>query len=935
MEEKPNIEIVYMAISALYNNPNSTEKERASHWLRNFQKSVHAWTLADEILHHKKDLESCYFAAQTMRSKIHYYFHELPIEAHGSLRDSLMDHLSKITEGTNSIIVTQLCLALTDLILQMCSWEHAVLDLINRFSQSNLWPLLEIFIVLPEEIESRSLRLGENRRQHVMDDLRSCAPTVNNFLKHCSNMYCNNLHDNVQITSKIIRCYASWISIEAISLDDVTDHVVVTNSLMILSYKQENAKCLPVSNTLHDAATNAICTLLKRLEVNNNQQNIESYLCNHILELEVPYHLSVANEDIEKSMNYCRIFTELGETFLCKIIYQTTEQYQHQAIKVFDLILMCVGHHDYEVAAITFNLWFLLSEELCQKNSKLLIEMFRPYIERLVTALCRHCQMEPDLDGLLEDMDDFKDFRGKVSELVKDVVFIIGSASCFRYMFMNLQGNNVTWDITESALFIMQAVAKYIVPNENEVVPKVVEAILNIPPSTHIAVRYTSVLLVGELCEWIEKHPSTLDPILNFLVNCLSEPGIGPASATAIQNICAACNEHMSRHVPVMLQLLRQVDSFAITNDAVIGLLKGVAAIISKCDLDEVTPSLRDLCSLQVNPLSELVDNNIATVPKTKADPVLWLDRLSSIFRNLVIHVDNDVINPCKVVVLEVWPVMSKVLNKYASELRIMERSCRTVRFMLRCVSQQVKELLESLVGQSVSIYAMYKHSCFLYLGSILVDEYATDPTCVQGLLDMLEAFITPTFELLQEKEGLRNHPETVDDFFRLCARFLQRSPVPFLLSLTLPLIIQCGLMCCSLDHKEANISVMKFFFEIINTGKIARSHDDFPQRKQLVNTIVLEYGQQLVDNLVQASVFSLHPYMLSEVADVIVELLRYNRDLSSEWLAITLQGLPKEGTGTITVKQQQLTDVHASVVKSDTSKSVTYALKDLARLYR
>lgn len=86
---------------------------------------------------------------------------------------------------------------------------------------------------------------------------------------------------------------------------------------------------------------------------------------------------------------------------------------------------------------------------------------------------------------------------------------------------------------------------------------------------------------------------------------------------------------------------------------------------------------------------------------------------------------------------------------------------------MLRCVSQQLKELLDGLVTQIVRLYALYKHSSFLYLGSILVDEYATDPSCVQGLLDMLQAFIEPTFQILQEENGLRNHPDTVDDFFR------------------------------------------------------------------------------------------------------------------------------------------------------------------------
>lgn len=46
----------------------------------------------------------------------------------------------------------------------MTSWQKPVVDLINRFgaSTTNLWPLLEILTVLPEEANSRSLRYGLN-----------------------------------------------------------------------------------------------------------------------------------------------------------------------------------------------------------------------------------------------------------------------------------------------------------------------------------------------------------------------------------------------------------------------------------------------------------------------------------------------------------------------------------------------------------------------------------------------------------------------------------------------------------------------------------------------------------------------------------------------------------------------------------------------------
>lgn len=66
---------------------------------------------------------------------------------------------------------------------------------------------------------------------------------------------------------------------------------------------------------------------------------------------------------------------------------------------------------------------------------------------------------------MLEESDDFAGFRSRVSELVKDVVFIVGSASVFKHCFYSIHGqNNLPWEVTESALFIMQAVAKNILP---------------------------------------------------------------------------------------------------------------------------------------------------------------------------------------------------------------------------------------------------------------------------------------------------------------------------------------------------------------------------------------------------------------------------------------------------------------------------------------
>lgn len=279
----------------------------------------------------------------------------------------------------------------------------------------------------------------------------------------------------------------------------------------------------------------------------------------------------------------------------------------------------------------------------------------------------------------------------------------------------------------------------------------------------------------------------------------------------------------------------------------------------------------------------------------------------------------------------EFWPIISEILNKYQTEARVMERVCRCIRYAIRSIGKQAAPLLNELVKQMVELYATHHHSCFLYLGSVLVDEFANvNDDCTRGLLQMMEAFIQPTFTRLQMENGLKNNPDTVDDFFRLCARLLQRCPIPFLQSPIVTPIIQCALLSCTLDHKDANLSVMRFFFSLLNCGRPQHNHHcnnhnnnpnnevDFivtnalnAQKQQLVRQIVQEHGQGLIINLMQASIYYLHSYMLSDVADVLLELKDIDAIQLNENLRSALESLPKTHA-----TAEQLDEFHNTVMR-------------------
>lgn len=123
---------------------------------------------------------------------------------------------------------------------------------------------------------------------------------------------------------------------------------------------------------------------------------------------------------VARVLNYCRIFTELCETFL-----ETTVRSPGQGmgdLRTLELLLICAGHPQYEVdglqqlllqagcpsqrsplllqvVEISFNFWYRLGEHLYKINDAALNGLFRPYIQRLLHCLARHCQLDPDHVG--------------------------------------------------------------------------------------------------------------------------------------------------------------------------------------------------------------------------------------------------------------------------------------------------------------------------------------------------------------------------------------------------------------------------------------------------------------------------------------------------------------------------------------------------------
>ncbi|CAG0883896.1 unnamed protein product [Cyprideis torosa] len=930
----PSLETVCQAIQALYHSKEPSASEQASKWLGDLQSSVHAWRVADQLLHAKLSLETCYFAAQTMRSKMQVSFYELPPESHASLRDSLLQHLACVTNETNPVIITQLCLALSDLALQMTNWPDPLTTL---FPQLTPLTLLEVATLLPQELGNRILKINRARNSEMLDHFEKVAPVVLDFL--VSSAVIQRFFHSRDVCGAPTNSSGQWGHHSA----GLGKNATVNGAVATLGHvgpMEESALCpralaclgtwcpfikgegigklRPLldkafgilamtegcSSVTHERAADTICDALRMIEkCPPDREEFAWYLLKKVGELTTAYQITLQTEDMDRSMNLCRVFVELAESLLDKLI--SHPNHELGTFDTLELVLLVVDHPDYDVAKITFPFWYRLSEDVYQSEIQILNDAVRPFIERLISSLIKHISLEPDMMDVLSENDDFYEFRQRASDLVKDVVFIVGSVNCFRALFSQLHSQPPpSWEATEAALFVMQSVARSLLPSESEVVPGVVTAILSLPDETHVAVKQTSLILLGELCDWLEKHPERIEPSLLFLSRSLHVPKLAAAAAHSIQLICSSCRDLMGPHAEGILQVLSALDALPLPADAANGLIKGAATILSRLSPDAIQAAAKGIVSMQTAALTKTLQNG----DHNRTDPVMWLDRLTTIFRHLNPQLQSDQAHPCSQVVSETLPVVCRVLEVYQPSTTVSERACRCLRFAVRCLGPGGAQLcLPHISPLLANLYPVTKHSCLIYLSSVLVDVYGTEKKNQENLRTLIETVLPPALELISV-DGIRMQADTVDDLFRLATRIVQRCPAVFLTSGSRDAMMELALATVSLDHKDANASLMKFWVELIRGGKS-------DEEKEAISQLLANHGARLVSSILDACLFALPSFMIPDLADVVMDLMEKDRTHFCHWLEAALRELPKAQE--VQISHEDLVSFHRAVTRS------------------
>nr|CAD2188545.1 unnamed protein product [Meloidogyne enterolobii] len=980
-----SLDSVYEAVNAL-NGPDPSRNGAAIKWLEQFQKSIDAWTIADRILNEARSSDACLFAAQTLRNKLLYQMHELPSDSYVALRDSLLSLLSNIETrlGRNvSSITVQICAALSDLYIQVLEWRGFIPQLIALFgvqgNTQNKQIFLNFFRIFPEELYNRKLKIGENRRQEIELEMAAETVQVLNILSQLCSSHDASSPSSVTLTN-CVNCLASWL-LNKQCPTEILAHSPLLHS--VIGCLTQNS----VASDLHDAATECLVNAFQLINDGNippQQIELARILQQGVLHTGEAFRSAVRDEDGDKLINYTRLYAEHCEAFLTEIAKHPGDGFGD--LRGLEMLQIVNEYHDYNLVEMSFNVWYRLSEYLYQCDEPDFDELriaFKPFVEKHILSLCRHCRIDSDSQEMLSERSELAEFRYRAQESVRDVTFIIGSVDLLRLLMEHLN-TSTSWDQMEAILFIISSFINNIVESEKLVVPTLLDAILKLPLSgTHKQLLKTSAQLLGNLQDWLIAQtisaPSQGDSdymvrtfewfctLFGFADGCMALT-VAESLEFLVERGCGEIQKRSlhERYLNILSGLILSVEKSQgkaqEMEKAAQHLLKASTYLINDLPSPQLCSFLELLSVKSIDNLERINSNSIPPDPQTSpistttsnkenisdawqtlsTDPILWLDRLSSVWRILkpweiqLEYKKGSQKQECP------WlPLCTRVvqctlvtLQQQQEKQRVIEHCCRTIRFLIRSMGQQSIVFIEPLANQIILVYGRFPHSCLLYLASILVDEYGNLEFVQPGMLSMLENLATRALLLLSSvPNGFEMNPDTVDDLYRLAVRFVQRSPSSVFSHQISAHLLQNAINGLNICQVDANRSLSKFIMEVIDVAAGKRKESSIQLADvQRVKQLLLSLCPQIMLSTVSAALFHLSTLLSKEMAEIMFGLIQLDKQKAEEWLNFTCSQIPHDGGNSAT--PEQLLDFRTRVLSAVRSYDVILALRDLRKFY-
>jgi transportin-3 len=940
------------ALSTVYNpsDPNSP-RETADRYLTAMQRHPVAWQVSDQLLSssstttntHNYGMHVYFFAAQTIHVKCRADIAQLKEGQLPSLRDSLMSHLLNFIHVNHSqAIVTRLAMALCSLAVQM-HWTTIVDDLLGNVQppptsqqqqqqqqqqqdHDKVHLVLEIITLLPEEATTDRLLLKEEHSRHeFISMLFQSSSQILSFLHYCVSKHDANAKTRKE---KVLRCLLSWVRYITPPPHIVQESPLLDWIFQILHMYQPNDITSDTGGDIFDLSVDAIVEII-RCYPSSSRESVG--LVHKIIPLvmalgdthsKTPFQRSMEEEDEDGMRAYCRIFTEMGESYMSLILhYEDLNQ-----TSLVDLILACSALPDHDIASITLNFWYQfitgLEDIEPYEYRQMQIDNFAPQIHKLVLICTSLLRYPDDIDSLLEDMvDDIHRDRFYVTDTLEDCCRLLGGHVVLQSIGAKLQQevqrvqqqSLSAWHEMEACLKALSSASRYIPYDEKNIIPYTMRLIPTLP-ATVIHLRITSNLFIGAYSMWLNANPEYLQPILPFLAQGLSEPKCASSSALAIKQLCQSCSSQLALGDSVLelysgiLHAQQQQQSNVIDLKDELEVFEGACHAISRQMGELVKTSRSDDVSSYINRVVEPIGIQLMAVASNNSigpkQAVAVVERLTIVIRFLQVPntVSNHNLSRSQFLIdlmTQCWSALDHLSTKF-TDFTMAEKLCRLHKHCLReCGSVPYKPLFEKLCDHLTRAFTVSRQSPYLYASSVCVAEFSKDPTCIQKLYEMIEDMAKTSFSLLASPDDFKSKPDVVEELFFLGSRMVQHCPHIFVSSPLFHPFLQGATIGMQQDHRDANRGALNFLetaliFGLILQGRggTTQEHQDDMSRKNLEHAFGKE-GDKIASNVILSLIGDLPCYRIStkngSISGILLRLYKLCPGLLLEWMKAPL----------------------------------------------
>ncbi|KAJ6970394.1 transportin MOS14-like [Populus alba x Populus x berolinensis] len=863
------------ALNALYHHPDDVFRMEADRWLQNFQRTIDAWQVADNLLHDAtSNLETLIFCSQTLRSKVQRDFEELPSEAFRPLRSSLNTLLKKFHRGPPKVR-TQISIAVAALAVQVPPEDWGDGGIVNWLkdemtSHPEYIPgFLELLTVLPEEVFNYKIAARPERRRQFENELTSQIEVALNILTACLKIS--------ELKEQVLEAFSSWIRLR----HGIPGSVLACHPLVYTALSSLN------SETLSEAVVNVISELIHYTTAGNSggipvQMPLIQVIVPQVMSLKEQLRDSSKDEEDVKAI--ARLFADMGDSYVELIATGSDE-----SMMIVNALLEVASHPEYDIASMTFNFWHNLQHILTKRDSytsfgnevsveverSRRLQVFHSAYESLVSLVSFRVKYPQDYQTLsVEDLKEFKQTRYAVTDVLIDAASVLGGDATLRILYMKLyeartclgNGHN-QWHPAEAALFCIRAISNYVSAVEAEVMPKIMSLLLELPHEPQLL--QTVCLTIGAYSKWFDASSDgfpLLSSVIKVLLSGMSKSeDSAAAAAVAFRHICDDCRRKLCGYFDELFSIYHSAviegGSFKVSAEDSLHMVEAFSMVITELPADQAKQALEKLCLPVVTPLQEIISHGPEVLEEKPArELTVHIDRLAYIFR----YVNHP--EAVADAIQRLWPILKAIFDIRAWDMQTMESLCRACKYAVRTSGRFMGITIGDMLEEIQGLFQQHHQPCFLYLSSEVIKIFGSDPSCAYYLKILIEALFKCTTCLLTNIKDFTTRPDIADDCFLLASRCIRYCPQVFIPSTVFPSLVDCSMIGITVQHREASNSILTFLSDVFDLAKSTTGE----QYLTIRDSVIIPRGVTITRILVASLTGALPSSRLETVAHIL-----------------------------------------------------------------